>query len=136
MKTYLKIAAVILLAIMMASCAEGSKGPRKDRSVGGTREILAITQNARQWEGVIGDSLRHFFLQEQYGLPQPESRNNLAHITTDAFSDMFKKHKCIIEVDINPNLEKATAKTTENVWAVPQVEIVNSHGVIKQNEGW
>lgn len=23
-----------------------------------------------------------------------------------------------------------------NVWAVPQVEIVNSHGVIKQNEGW
>ena len=126
MKTYLKIAAVILLAIMMASCAEGSKGPRKDRSVGGTREILAITQNARQWEGVIGDSLRHFFLQEQYGLPQPESRNNLAHITTDAFSDMFKKHKCIIEVDINPNLEKATAKTTENVWAVPQRYIVIS----------
>ncbi len=23
-----------------------------------------------------------------------------------------------------------------NVWAVPQVEIVNSHGIIKQNEGW
>ncbi|MFP3833809.1 RagB/SusD family nutrient uptake outer membrane protein [Chryseobacterium sp. SIMBA_028] len=23
-----------------------------------------------------------------------------------------------------------------NVWAVPQAEIVNSHGVIKQNEGW
>ncbi|MGE8434244.1 RagB/SusD family nutrient uptake outer membrane protein [Chryseobacterium joostei] len=25
---------------------------------------------------------------------------------------------------------------THNVWAVPQAEIVNSHGVIKQNEGW
>ncbi|MEF9477020.1 RagB/SusD family nutrient uptake outer membrane protein [Chryseobacterium sp. 1B4] len=23
-----------------------------------------------------------------------------------------------------------------NVWAVPQAEIVNSHGIIKQNEGW
>ena len=125
MKTYLKIAVAILLVATMASCAEES-GPKKDRSVGGTREILAITQNPRQWEGVIGDSLRHFFLQEQYGLPQPESRNNLAHITTDAFSDMFKKHKCIIEVDINPNLEKATAKTMENVWASPQRYVVIS----------
>ena len=125
MKTYLKIAVAILLVATMVSCAEDS-GPKKDRSVGGTREILAITQNPRQWEGVIGDSLRHFFLQEQYGLPQPESRNNLAHITTDAFSDMFKKHKCIIEVDINPNLEKATAKTMENVWASPQRYVVIS----------
>jgi hypothetical protein len=126
MKTYLKAAVIILFVVLMASCSEESNGPRKDRSVGGTREILAITQNPRQWEGVIGDSLRHFFLQEQYGLPQPESRNNLAHITTDAFSDMFKKHKCIIEVDINPNLEKATAKTTENVWAAPQRYVVIS----------
>ena len=125
MKTYLKITAFILFAAMISSCAEES-GLRKDRSVGGTREILAVMQNPQQWEGVIGDSLRHFFLQEQYGLPQPESRNNLAHITTDAFSDMFKKHKCIIEVDINPTLEKAVAKTTENVWAEPQRYVIIS----------
>ena len=103
----------------MVSCEESS-GNRKARSVGGTREILVVTQNPDQWDGTIGDSLRHFFLQDQYGLPQPESRNNLAHINAEAFSDMFKKHKCIIEVEIDPTLQQAVAKTTEDGWSAPQ----------------
>ena len=116
MKNYLKIAIIVLIVGMMASC-EGSSGNRKARSVGGTREILVVTQNPDQWDGTIGDTLRHFFLQEQYGLPQPESRNNLAHINAETFSDMFKKHKCIIEVEIDPTLQQAVAKTTEDFWA-------------------
>lgn len=119
MKNYLKIAIVVLIVGMMASCEE-SNGNRKARSVGGTREILVVTQNPDQWDGTIGDSLRHFFLQDQYGLPQPESRNNLAHINAEAFSDMFKKHKCIIEVEIDPTLQQAVAKTTEDFWSAPQ----------------
>ena len=93
MKNYLKIAIALMIVSMMASCEE-SNTLRKARSVGGTREILVVTQNPDQWDGTIGDSLRHFFLQDQYGLPQPESRNKLAHINAEAFSDMFKKHKC------------------------------------------
>ena len=120
MKNALKIAIAILIASMMVSCSEESKSIRKDRSVGGTREILVITQNPDQWDGTIGDTLRHFFLQDQYGLPQPESRNNLAHINAEAFSDMFKKHKCIIEVEIDPSLQQAVAKTMEDNWAAPQ----------------
>ena len=120
MKNYLKIAIVVLIASMMVSCSEEAKTFRKDRSVGGTREILVITQNPDQWDGTIGDTLRHFFLQDQYGLPQPESRNNLAHINAEAFSDMFKKHKCIIEVEIDPSLQQAVAKTMEDNWAAPQ----------------
>ena len=119
MKNYLKIAIVLMIASMMVSCEE-SKGNRKARSVGGTREILVVTQNPDQWDGTIGDSLRHFFLQDQYGLPQPESRNNLAHINAEGFSDMFKKHKCIIEVEIDPTLQQAVAKTTEDFWSAPQ----------------
>ena len=115
MKNALKIAIIVLIAGMMVSCEESS-GPRKARSVGGTREILVITQNPDQWDGTIGDTLRSFFLQEQYGLPQPESRNNLAHINAEAFSDMFKKHKCIFEVEIDPTLKEAVAKTMEDHW--------------------
>ena len=120
MKTFLKTAVVLLLALLMVSCAEETKARRKDRSVGGTSEILVVTQNPQQWDGTIGDSLRHFFLREQYGLPQPESHFTLAHINAEAFSDMFKKHKCIIEVEINPALQEAVTKTTEDFWAAPQ----------------
>lgn len=120
MKNYLKIVIIALIASMMVSCSEESRTSRKDRSVGGTREILVVTQNPQQWDGTIGDTLRHFFLKDQYGLPQPESHNNLAHINAEAFSDMFKKHKCIVEVEIDPTLEQAVAKTTEDFWAAPQ----------------
>lgn len=120
MKNCLKIAVAILLVGMMASCSEESKMSRKDRSVGGTSEILVITQNPQQWDGTIGDSLRHFFMKAQYGLPQPEPCNSLAHINAEAFSDMFKKHKCIIQVEIDPSLQQAVAKTTVDFWAAPQ----------------
>ena len=119
MKT--KITLVLLaLALMVSACGDKQRTSRKDRSVGGTAEIMVVTQNDEQWNGRIGDSLRHFFLDYQYGLPQPESRNDLAHINVAGFSDMFKKHKNIIEVEINPALEKAVAETAEDLWASPQ----------------
>ena len=109
-----------MLACLMTACGDNSRTNRKDRSVGGTSEILVVTQNTDQWNGRIGDSLRQVFLDYQYGLPQPESRNELAHVTVSGFSDMFKKHKNIIEVDINPSLVKASAETAEDLWAAPQ----------------
>ena len=121
MKTHFgKLAILLALACVVASCGDNPRMAKKDRSIGGTSEILVVTQNNDQWNGSIGDTLRHFFLDYQYGLPQPESRNELAHVNTPNFSDMFKKHKNIIEVEINPSLEKAVATTAEDQWAAPQ----------------
>ena len=120
MKHYLKTAIVLMIACIMASCSEETRTYKKDRSIGGTSEILVVVQNDDQWNGRIGDSLRHFFMDYQYGLPQPEARNELKHIKTAGFSDLFKKQKCIFEVEINPSLEKAIAETAEDSWAAPQ----------------
>ena len=112
---------IILVALaLLTACTDEQRTVKKDRSAGGTTEILVVTQNDDQWNGVIGDSVRHFFLDYQYGLPQPEAQNDLAHINLKGFSDMFKKHKCILEVEINPHYEFAKAETAENVWAMPQ----------------
>lgn len=105
---------------LLAACHDKPRTVRKDRSAGGTTEILVVTQNIEQWDGMIGDSIKHYFLDYQYGLPQPESQNDLAHVNVKGFSDMFKKHKCILEVEINPHIEFAKAETAENVWAAPQ----------------
>jgi len=120
MKTILKTTVLLLLVALLASCSEESKTQTRDRSVGSTAEILVVTPTNQQWEGIIGDSLRSYFQRDQYGLPQPEAHNVLAHLNKDAFSDMFKKHKSIIEVEIDRNVEKAVATTAEDVWAVPQ----------------
>ncbi|MBR1513630.1 MAG: DUF4837 family protein [Bacteroidales bacterium] len=121
MKKQLNIMALVMaLACLVASCADKPRTAKKDRSAGGTAEILIVTQNDDQWNGRIGDSIRQFFLDYQYGLPQPEARNELAHVNVSGFSDLFKKHKNIIEVEIDPNLEKAVAETAEDAWAAPQ----------------
>ena len=120
MKNILKITALFLLVGLMASCSEESRTNTKARSVGGTSEILVVTQNPNQWEGAIGDSIRGFFQDAQYGLPQPEACNDLAHIDVSANNDMFRKYKNILEVEINPHLEKAVAETSVDATAAPQ----------------
>ena len=117
-KTALLLLALLMVAFTACNYEEGK--PRKDRSAGGTSEILVVTQNEEQWDGMIGDTIRAFFLQAQYGLPQPEAINKLTHINVNGFSDMFKKHKCLLIVEINPNLEKPVVETGEDVWAAPQ----------------
>ena len=111
---------ILVAACLVTACKDKPATARKDRSAGGTAEILIVTQNDEQWNGRIGDSLRHYFLDYQYGLPQPEAQNDLAHINQPNLSDMFRKHKCIIEVEINPALERAKTETAENLWAEPQ----------------
>lgn len=120
MKAIIKIGAIIMMVCMITACDENRNRLGKDRSTGGTAEIMVVTQNPEQWEGRIGDSIRYFFLNSQYGLPQPESRNELKHIKAAGFTDLFKKHKNILEVEINPSLEKAVAETAEDLWAAPQ----------------
>lgn len=122
MKTLRKTSFILmtLLLFVASSCFDQNDGPKKDRSAGGTSEILVVTQNDEQWSGMIGDSIRNFFLQAQYGLPQPEALNKLAHINVSGFNDMFKKHKCILIVEINLNLKEPVVETGEDLWAAPQ----------------
>ncbi|MBR6878820.1 MAG: DUF4837 family protein [Bacteroidales bacterium] len=108
------------MMMAMSSCGDGNKIGKKDRSAGATSEIMVVTQNSEQWDGMIGDSIREFFLQPQYGLPQPEAISKLTHINVNGFSDMFKKHKCILIVEIDPNVEKTVIETGEDLWAAPQ----------------
>ena len=122
MKPYSKSLFMMMTLLLFAasSCIDRNEGPKKDRSAGGTSEILVVTQNEEQWSGMIGDTIRAFFLQAQYGLPQPEACNKLAQINVSGFNDMFKKHKCILLVEINPNLKEPVVETGEDLWAAPQ----------------
>ena len=113
---------VFLFAVLTTwtSCGNKENLAKKDRSAGGTSEIMVVTQNDEQWDGMIGDTIRAFFLQPQYGLPQPEAINKLTHIKVSGMTDMFRKHKCILLVEINPALEKPVLETGEDLWAAPQ----------------
>ncbi len=113
----------IALTVVFSACSEKKTENRKDRSVGGTSEVLFVTQNDDQWNGQMGQAVRDFFEEEQYGLPQPEKNFRVAHINMPALNDMFKKHRNLIIGEINPDLTNPIIETQADWQAAPQYAI-------------
>ena len=92
----------------------------KQRSVGNTSEILVVVQNEEQWEFRIGDVIREYLEQPQYGLTQNETIFKLSHITAGSFSEMLQKHRNLIIVNIDEKAPKASIESINDYWAEPQ----------------
>lgn len=125
MKKLNLIAMIMILIVSLSSCVneDKAKESRKARSVGGTSEILMITQNDEQWKGQMGQAVRDFFEQEQYGLPQPEKNFKVAHLNIDALNDMFKKHRNLIIAKIDKDIKNPLVETQKNWESEPQFVI-------------
>ncbi len=125
MKKLNLIAMIMILIVSLSSCVneDKAKESRKARSVGGTSEILMITQNDEQWKGQMGQTVRDFFEQEQYGLPQPEKNFKVAHLNIDALNDMFKKHRNLIIAKIDKDIKNPLVETQKNWESEPQFVI-------------
>lgn len=119
-KRYFPILALAISLLVFPACEKITSGSKNIRAIGVLSEILVVTQNDDQWNGEIGDTIRAFFLQPQYGLPQFEPLNNLKHINSNDFGDLYAKHKCILIAQIDSKLEKAVVETSENKMANPQ----------------
>ncbi|HMM11068.1 MAG TPA: DUF4837 family protein [Bacteroidales bacterium] len=109
-----------MLSGLSVSCKRNENRERIARSVGAGSEILVVTQNSEQWQGSIGDALRNYFGQPQYGLPQDEPLYRLSNINLDKLSDMFKKHRNILAIEINASVSEAVVETRSDLWAKPQ----------------
>lgn len=116
------IALIIAVATVFTACSD-NKEPRMDRSLGGSSEILFVTQNDEQWEGRMGQAVRDYFEVEQYGLPQPEESFNMAHININGLNDMFKKHRNLIIADIDPDLTNPIIESQVDWMSAPQYAI-------------
>ena len=111
------------MVLLTSSCVRDKKGS-KPRSIGNTSEILVVLDNQQQWDNTIGKTIRAYFGKDQYGLNQVEPIFKLAHLNRHSFSDLFKKHRNILIVHIDPKLEKPKIESFEDRWASPQ-QIIN-----------
>jgi hypothetical protein len=109
----------IILLLGLNSCLRNDERA-KQKSVGNTSEILVVVQNEDQWEFRIGDVIREYLEQQQYGLNQAETTFKLSRITAASFSDMFQKHRNLIIVNIDEKATTATIESINDYWAEPQ----------------
>jgi hypothetical protein len=111
----------IAVAFMVSSCTWDKSG--KKRSTGKTNEILIVTNNQKQWESPVGETIREFFEQDMIGLPQPEAIFYLFNIPESAMNKIFRRIHNIFIVDINPDITKPLIEIKRNLWARPQMVI-------------
>ena len=123
MKRISLIVTALFLLTSLSSCFDDNKEIKKARSVGGSSEILMVTQNDEQWNGQMGQTVRDFFEEEQYGLPQPEKNFKVSHINLDALNDMFKKHRNLIIAKIDKDIKNPLVETQRNWMSEPQFVI-------------
>lgn len=118
----IKVLAIGLLSLLifLTSCDDYIKKNGIPRSIGNTSEVLVVLQNDEQWEGMIGDTIKTYISEQQYGLMQAEPIFDVAHITINNFSEMFKKHRNLLIISIDKNATEVTVETSENKWAAPQ----------------
>ena len=79
-----------------------------------------VVENEQQWENSIGKVIREYLGREQYGLNQPEPVFHLAHINKNSLSDLLKKHRNLLIVDIEKGIDKPKIESSVDLWAKPQ----------------
>ena len=108
-----------MILLISVSCNPGKRSD-KVRSIGNTSEILVVVENEQQWENSIGITIRKYLGREQYGLNQSEPVFHLAHINKTSLSDLLKKHRNLLIVEIDKSFEKPKIELTMDLWSKPQ----------------
>ncbi len=120
-----KLIVAVLLIIIIGGCNSG-KGVNDDpdnnkpNSNGKTSELLVVT-GEMYWKGKIGKTIREFFRKPYEVIPQYEPAFTTPNIPPNKVkSKMFRIHRCIFIVDIDPTVSRTITETKKNLWSAPQ----------------
>ena len=112
-------AALIGITALFTGGCNTSNTPTLPTVSGKAGEVIVVMDKTR-WEGEIGDLLRDHLAKEIIALPQPEPMFDLINITPAAFGKIFKSHRNIIIVKIDPQFKESKILVQKNVYAKPQ----------------
>jgi hypothetical protein len=106
----------------LTSCGGKEKKSGKKASSGGPNEMLIITQNAQQWKGEMGDSIRAEFGKSMAVLSIPEPEFSLVNVQAKSLEKpMFKTHHNLFILNLNKKFDKPFIEIRKDLWAQPQM---------------
>lgn len=112
MKKYIK---TVFLVFILYSCKYHQEKPI---STGKTSEVLIYVSD-QIWNTYLADTIKCIFMQTQLGLNQPEPMFTILQMST--LSDLFNRHRNILEIVISDTIEKPKLGLMTNVYAQPQI---------------
>ncbi len=114
-------APIILLAVFLFSCTNDSTNMRKKITGKAGEMVVVISKNA--WEGSPGEAVRATLSQPQIALPQEEPLFDVIDVPHEAFKDIFRSTRNIVQTNISQNVETEGVTFTDDVWAYPQATV-------------
>lgn len=111
---------LLLLSIfLITGCDSDSGGKKKQKppAAGKTLEVVVVIED-EMWKGIVGDTVKDYFMQDQPGLGQPEPMFNVKQINPEDFSELFRKYRNLLLLQTKKDEKKAEYKA--NIWAKPQ----------------
>ena len=117
--TLMALAAVLCLA---GGCKNAKKGTLLPNVSGKAGEVLVVIER-EQWEGNLGVAIRDALSGDTPYLAQREPLFLLSNVPPGSFTSLFKVHRNLLMVNINPQNQTTGVLYKTNVWAHPQAVI-------------
>ena len=120
MRTLHLTTAVVAMALALTGCKSLDRGSLLPNVSGKAGEILVVIDKDN-WEGNIGTELREILADDCPYLAQREPLFTLANVPPGSFNNnMFKIHRNIVILNIDPQLQKTGLILKRDEWARPQ----------------
>lgn len=122
MKYPTRLLTLLAFALLLLGCKSGSKRTLLPNVSGKAGEVLAVIER-EQWEGNLGVAIREVLSGDTPYLAQREPLFNLSNVPAGSFTNMFKMHRNLLLVNINPQNQQNGVVYKNNVWAQPQAVV-------------
>ena len=111
----------LLMMTYLVSCNSGSTTLYQNVTGKAGEMIVVISKNS--WDGKPGEVIRETLGQPQWGLPQEEPLFDLVNVPQDAFKDIFRSTRNILQTRISSTVEKSGVTIKDDIWAYPQATV-------------
>lgn len=115
----MQLLAVLFCLLALSSCKNGNKKTLLPNVSGKAGEVLVAIER-EQWEGNLGVAIRETLASDTPYLAQREPLFALSNVPPGSFNNMFKMHRNLLLVNINPQNVSSGVVYKNNVWAQPQ----------------
>ena len=119
MRHFGKIFALVAVVLALAGCKGKNRGSLLPNVSGKAGEIVVVIDKDN-WEGNIGTAIRECLAEDCPYLAQREPLFTLANVPPGNFNNMFKMHRNILILNINPQNQKTGMVYKRDQWARPQ----------------
>ena len=115
----MKFLALVAAVLALAGC-KSNKGRSLLPNVSGEAGEVLVVIEREQWEGDLGVSIRETLADDTPYLAQREPLFNISNVPPGSFNNMFKMHRNLLIVNINPQNASSGIVYKGNQWARPQ----------------